>query len=547
MMSQARRKPEIDDPARLQALRDTALRYRMMVRATRSVVWDWDIASGRVEWDGPGAELLRFEPGEMGATFGWWYQRLHPDERQPLIASLDAALDGVDATWSYEHRFQRGDGAWATVLDCCCIVRDPGGRAVRVIGSMSDVSERKRQEVTQRLLAAAGPVLNESLHRDTALVRLAALAVPALADCCLVDVVADDGALRRVALAHAEPAREAELRAQNAEPGDDSLVAQVVRAGHPVLTADVAAGEPGDAHARLPVEGVEVRSFMVVPLGAHDRVLGAITLATAESGRRYGPADLLAAQDLAHRAALAVEHARLYADAREAIRARDEILGVISHDLRNPLNTMRLTTALLLDQVQDRRADTVQKLEMLQRACMQMDRMVQDLLDVSSLEAGRLLLSTSEREVAALVGEADALLRPLAEQKSIDLECTVQDGLPRVRLDGDRVLRVISNLVGNAIKFTPEGGRVSLRVERGDGCVRFAVADTGPGIPPELLPHVFERYWQSRPGDRRGTGLGLHIARGIVQAHGGRIQAESPPGSGAVVTFTLPATPAAGA
>ena len=522
------------------ALRQTEERYRMVVRATRSAVWDWDVPGGRISWDGGSRDLLRFSEGEMGSTFGWWYGRLHPEERQPVISALDAALQGVDDTWTQEHRFRRGDGSYATVLDCCSLLRGRDGGVARVIGSMTDVSERTRQEETQRFLARAGAVLNESLDSEATLARLAGLAVPALADCCLVDLARDGGGLRRVARAHADPARERALReTEGGEP--DPVVLGVIRSGQHVLVphAEAAAGA-GDGPAAAP-DGLALRSWMVLPLSAHGRVLGAITLGSAGSGRRFGPADLLAAESLARRAALAIEHARLYADAQDAIRAREEILGLISHDLRNPLNAIQLTANLLLDRAEDRRADNVRALEIIRRAAGQMNAMVQDLLDVSSLDAGRLALDRARHPPAALLAESRQVLEPIAAQKSVALECRAEEGLPPLSVDAPRLLRVIANLVGNAIKFTPEGGTVTLSAAADAGGVRFTVADTGPGIPPEQLPHVFERYWQARPGDRRGSGLGLDIARGIVEAHGGRITAESEPGGGAVFRFTLPA------
>jgi two-component system, chemotaxis family, sensor kinase Cph1 len=171
-----------------------------------------------------------------------------------------------------------------------------------------------------------------------------------------------------------------------------------------------------------------------------------------------------------------------------------------------------------------------------------MNEMVQDLLDVSRMEAGQYSLNVIDQDLAAMIQEAEALLRPMAEQKSILMKCTVEGDLA-LRIDTHRILRVISNLVGNAIKFTPEGGTVTLKCERDLNQVRFTVSDTGPGIPRELLSHVFDRYWQARTGDRRGAGLGLAIAKGIVEAHGGHIWAESPEGGGADFVFTVPAVP----
>jgi PAS domain S-box-containing protein len=531
------------------ALRETEERYRLVVAATNSAIWDWDIVSGGILWNGRSHELLRYSPGEMDSSIAWWYEHLHPEDRQPVTNGLHAVLEGAGGSWSHEHRFLRGDGFYATVLNCCSVVRDEQGRAVRVIGSMTDVTDRQRQVDAHQFLARASTLLDESLDTEFTLISLARLAVPTLADCCFVDLADDAGGWRRVAVAHADPAEERLLR------NDDRLAQSTDRHHHPVdhvlrsrqsvLIPDIEKWADGGRSRWTKYRQLSLsrgfRSLLIVPLVAHDRQLGAIVLAAGGSGRRFGPVDLHLAEDLAHRAALAVERRQLFQKARDAISARDEVMGVVSHDLRNPLNVIQLTTDFLLEQAEDRRADNVQKLTLIRRASRQMIQMVEDLLDVSSMEAGRLSLNTVEQDVSALIEEAEALLRPLAEEKSVSFECRVEENLTLLRIDSHRILRVVSNLVGNAIKFTPGDGKVTLTAERTGDEVRFTVVDTGPGIPSEHLSHVFDRYWQARAGDRRGAGLGLAIAKGIVEAHGGRIWAESPAGRGAVFVFTVPA------
>jgi signal transduction histidine kinase len=279
---------------------------------------------------------------------------------------------------------------------------------------------------------------------------------------------------------------------------------------------------------------------MVLPLVARGHVLGTLTLATADPHRHYGPAELVVADNLAQRAAIAIDNGRLYREAQEALRARDEVLRVVSHDLRNPLDAIQLTAALLLDSGEERRQDTVDKLQLIRRVALQMNDMIQDLLDASVMEEGGFEVSRARCSAAWLVEEACQLLEPLAETRSVKLEWTVPPPDLEVNVDAGQILRVFSNLVGNAIKFTPAGGRVHVGVEAQEDELSFSVSDTGPGIPPAQITKVFKRFWQGRSGDRRGAGLGLVIARGIVEAHGGRIRAESRPGAGAIFTFTLP-------
>jgi signal transduction histidine kinase len=229
---------------------------------------------------------------------------------------------------------------------------------------------------------------------------------------------------------------------------------------------------------------------------------------------------------------------RLYGEAQQVIDAREEVLRVVSHDLRNPLNTIIMGTSSLLETAQS--DSQTRQLKIVKRAAERMNRLIQDLLSVSIIEAGRLSVDARPADLRAIVSETVDTLGPLAREKSIQLEAALPAELPPVRVDTVRVLQVFSNLVGNAIKFTPERGHVTLAAVGVGDKVRCDVIDTGPGIPPEQLPKIFGRFWQATRGDRRGIGLGLSIAKGIVEAHGERLWVTSRVGEGAIFSFTLP-------
>jgi signal transduction histidine kinase len=281
---------------------------------------------------------------------------------------------------------------------------------------------------------------------------------------------------------------------------------------------------------------------MIVPLVARGRTLGAITFASTEaSGRRYGPADLTLAEGLAGRAALTIDNARLYKEAQQAAQARDEVLAVVSHDLRNPLNVISLGAAALLKRLpeQAEAASWRKQADLIRRSADRAIRLIQDLLEVAKLEAGRLTVERQPEDAGRLVDEVVELHRPLAEARGLKLERELGPALPAVLADRSRVLQVFSNLIGNAVRYTPEGGRITVRALRDGPRVCFCVSDTGKGIAPESLPHLFERYWQAKSSSE-GAGLGLPIARGIVEAHGGGMWVESEPGKGSTFCFTLP-------
>jgi signal transduction histidine kinase len=231
-------------------------------------------------------------------------------------------------------------------------------------------------------------------------------------------------------------------------------------------------------------------------------------------------------------------------EARNAVRTREEVLAVVSHDLKNPLGSISLTVQVLRRLLpEDEGGERVRNhLGTIERSVERMDRLIRDLLDMASLQAGRLKLDLGPYAVDDLVREGLALLEPLAIQKRIDLRTWLPRERCWVSCDRDRVFQVLSNLVGNALKFTSEGGSVTVEVESAGEFVRFSVRDTGPGIPAQALPHLFQPFWQVEGTGKQGTGLGLFITWGLVQAHGGSVEVESEAGQGSTFSFTLPRT-----
>ncbi|WNG21381.1 ATP-binding protein [Cystobacter fuscus] len=378
---------------------------------------------------------------------------------------------------------------------------------------------------------------------------LAHLAVPDLADWCIVDAVEQGPWVSRAAVAHLDPTQGEQARAMSTRferrPAQVGVL-RVLHTGEPELVSAVtdsllraAATEP--EHPEM-LQRLQACSYMIVPLKARGHTLGAVTFISSTSGRRYGPSDLALVEDLCVRASLAIDNARLVGESRRATRAREDLLAVVSHDLKNPLGVVQLASALLMRGAQGKPGgEQVQKqASRIQSAGERMARLISDLLDWGRIEAGGLPLEPSEQDVASLASEALESVRPLAEARGLKVMTQLAEEDVRVRCDRTRVLQVFGNLLGNAVKFTPEGGElvVGARVQRGE--VQLWVRDTGAGIRPEALPHIFERYWQAKEAESRGTGLGLYIAKGIVEAHGGRIWAQSEWGKGSVFTFTLP-------
>jgi signal transduction histidine kinase/DNA-binding response OmpR family regulator len=277
-------------------------------------------------------------------------------------------------------------------------------------------------------------------------------------------------------------------------------------------------------------------------LGRTGRKLGTLQLWDKKDGQEFDEADSAILTQLAQLAAVALENARLFRAAQDATRARDDLVAIVSHDLRNPVHTINMAASFLLEiaPANDRRVQARRQLEVIQRSAVRANRLIKDLLDVAKIQAGGLAVDPVAVEVKSLVTEAMESATPLAAAAQLRVSCDVSENMPSVASDRERVLQVFANLIGNAIKFTPKGGEIRILTSLDNGEVRFTIADSGPGIPPEHLNHVFDRYWQAKSTAKLGTGLGLSIAKGIVEAHGGRIWVESPPGSGAQFNFTLP-------
>jgi signal transduction histidine kinase len=277
---------------------------------------------------------------------------------------------------------------------------------------------------------------------------------------------------------------------------------------------------------------------MTVALKAGGEIKGALALYSSESGRRFHAGDLALAEELARRASLAVENARLFEAAEAATRARDQMLGIVAHDLRNPLGTIRMAADLMAE-VLDAESPAQKQVAMVTRAVDRMNRLIGDLLDVKRLENGRLSVELRRCLATAVLSEAVDMLRIVAAESGLELVLDAPATLPHVTADPNRIQQVLANLIGNAIKFTPKGGRITVRGAVDKEYVRVTVADTGSGILPEQLPHVFSQFWQGSKTDKRGIGLGLSIAKGIVDGHGGRIWVQSTVGLGTSFHFTL--------
>lgn len=433
---------------------------------------------------------------------------------------------------------------------------DSENRVVGWVGTSTDIDDRKRAEDALRVLAAASQKLGTTLGTDFSLREALEETVPLLGDVALLELQAEPGARSRLqATVAGAPALSLD------EPGFSAGLDAVLHTGQPQTHLDVARElaelrARQDPAARRTIEQLAflrergVAAYLCFPLSSRDRVLGALAYYLLDARRPYGPEAIALGSDLARRFATALDNSRLYEIARserakheEVSRAKDVFLATLSHELRTPLNAvlgwLQLIRSGALDG--DRLEHAVQTVDRNARA---LERLLVDLLDVSRIVAGNLSVELSEVDIAGLLTSAVDAARPAAEAKGIELVLDLVPDFDRVAADPGRLLQVMSNLLTNAVKFTPAGGRVQVKLERGDGTARISVVDSGEGIEPEFLPYVFDHFRQAHNSSTRtagGLGLGLAIVKHLVDLHGGKVTAQSEgPGKGSAFTIELP-------
>ena len=421
----------------------------------------------------------------------------------------------------------------------------PAGPLFTVV--LRDVTDRKRAEEDERFLSDASAELGRSLDFDTELRTVADLAVPRIADACLVDVLVPGDEFRRVASTRQREDLTAALVRLEAHALSDDSPSPVIDVIRRARTEEVEHVDDEWLDAKEDLGAIPLwrslgaHSLLIVPLTVGETTFGAITLIAVDATRRFSPDRRALAEKYASAAAAAVENARLYGVAQRATRARDEVLGIVSHDLRNPISAISMCARALEQTPQDDGAKRLGLLGTIRESTTWMNRLIQDLLDVANIERGTLSLELRELEPAQILLQARHMFEVEATSHGIALEVSVPTNLPVITADGARVVQLLGNLLRNAIKFTPNGGRIVLAAEHRDRTVVFSVSDTGQGIPLANQTRVFDRYWQAAAGARSGgSGLGLSIAKGIVEAHGGTIWLASAPGQGSTFSFALP-------
>ncbi|WP_342377702.1 PAS domain-containing sensor histidine kinase [Myxococcus stipitatus] len=523
---------------------DSARRFQLLVEGVQDYALLLLDARGRVASWNPGA--TRITGYEAAEVVGEPVDVFYPPESAALgVPEKDLARARRDGRLRTEGWRRRKDGSSFFAEALINVLRDESGALRGYAEVTRDITERRRAERTQGLFAEAGRVFQQYPEPDLMVAELSRMMVPEVADGCVLYVLTPSGQLRPRVVKHSDEEKEPLLweavRRHQPSPDTPRGLWQVMRTGRSHWVADVTpemlAKNAEDAEHLRMMEQVGVRSYLAVPLRSGEKTQGVLVLLTSSPERRLTQGDQVFMEELAGRAALALDNARLLRESREAV----ELIGIAAHDLGNPLNTLQLLLRKLQRQGPGMEPEKMR--DGLAAALKQTQRLGQlllNLLDLSRLSAGRLVLDVSMVDLADLAHEVVERFAAYASEQGsklvFDAELGLVGGWDRLRLD-----RVVTNLLSNALKFGA-GQPVEVRVERaGLSRARLVVKDHGVGIPPEAQRRIFDRFEQvPSEGRHAGFGLGLYIVRQLVDAHGGSVHVESSPGEGSTFTVELP-------
>jgi PAS domain S-box-containing protein len=532
-----------------QALRDSEARLNLALTAGRMGGWQWDIKQDSRHWLKGMSSVHGLPEGTPTPDMTSYMDMVHPEDREALRAELaDVLANRRDYRIEYRILWPDGQTRWIEAYGH--LLLDEAGNPSQLGGLCIDVTDRKKIEQNLQFLAQASAELASFVDLQTTLNKVAQLAVPHFADWCAVDMVEGDS-LNRVAVAHIDPFKielARDLR-RRFPPDQNSGTWKVIRSGQAVLvpemTREMIEASIADPEYRAALLALGLKSYIGAPLTSHGKTIGVLTFIWAESRRTYTPADLALAEDLARRAAIAVENMRLYEALKQSDRGKDVFLATLSHELRNPLASVTTGLSLLRlsgfeKQVAERTAGVME------RQVKQLVRLVDDLMDVSRVVTGKIALKSVPTTLSEVLDNAIDASRPAIDAARHRLTLILPDEPTDIVADPVRLAQVFSNLLHNAAKYTDPGGSIEVKVESAPQQWLVRVSDTGIGIAPDMLTHVFDMFTQEHPLAREqgGLGVGLGLAENLIRLHGGSIEAHSAGrGKGSEFVVRLPHAP----
>ncbi len=539
-----------------EALRQSEERLALVHRATAAGIWEWDLRTREMRWSASVADSFGYAQEEMEASGDWWEERLHPDDRARVRSGVAEALADGRHFWSDEYRFLRGDGVYATVFDRAYVATDSAGVPVRVVGTMLDLTERRRAQDASTFLAQAGMLLDVSMDYEAALPGLARLAVPSVADVCLLVLGTLEG-VEHVAAAAGDPTRRSavdRIAARFAAGGmAGTLTGRVLRTGESILLPDFSPALLAEAELDEDLGAASdeagLMGLVVAPVLARGRTLGAVLFGRCSGSPRPGEEDVRVAEELGRRLGLAVDNARLYHSAELARRAKTDFLSVVSHELRTPLTAVMGYSDLLTAEIAGALNEAQRhQVDRIRAGGEQLLRVIEGILAYARLETGQERPQMERVALDRVLEQVRRVVTAQAGERGVRFEEDLTSAPDVICVDVPKLARVLQALLSNAIKFAGEGGRAGLRVALDGAQLIFDIWDTGSGIAESHVPHLFNPFWQAEQPEIRlegGSGLGLSVARRLARLMNGDVVVldTSEAGTTFRLTLAVPAGP----
>lgn len=528
------------------SLRETQERLSLALEAAHMGIFDWDVSQMRATWSESMQRLWGFVKDENPISLEKMKSHMHPEDLPRFEKAAQAAFSG-SGEYDFEYRVIWPDKTLHWINARGRGIRDSKGNIVRFLGTAVEITSRKMREEKERMLAQTSMIFSSSLDFEKNIKTVADIVVPSFASGMIIYKINERGG-KNFSIYHPDLikdplAKKMEIFLQTLADHKENLQAfhkkQTILFTRSHLTEEQQKNlNSNDAEILSLTKELGITSYAMASLNVRSKMFGGIIFITDRHKHALTNADKIFVDQFAFRVASAMDNAGLYQSAQEAIRVREDIVSIVSHDLKNPLSIILMNSSLLMKKMTIPESIRA-KLDRIERAAGRMKRMIEDLLDVSKLEAGTFTVELHEEDVSTILEESVDMHSFLASEKNISISLKPLDNDLVVNCDHQRIMQVFSNLIGNAIKFTPPGGSIALQaIDRGH-FVEFCVRDTGPGIPDHQLDCIFERYWQAQETKKMGAGLGLFIAKGIVDAHRGKIWVENNE-NGASFYFTLP-------
>jgi PAS domain S-box-containing protein len=514
---------------------------------------DWGVAVGSSDK----STYITVNPA-LAKMYGYTVEEIKGKPIIDLFAPQvrDKVADYIEQThrhghYVYETLHIRKDGTVFPVLADVTAVKDEQGKILYRAGHVRDISVRKMREEQQSFLNRLTEALSESLNYENSLQQIAQMAVPFLGDWCAIEIIGENGSVKRVAVVHSDPSKASVVDRMKASPPAIMRMkglADKIQAGLTIRVEQVDEEEHckrvGAAHFQM-VKEMGIRSYLVAPLQARGKTLGTLTFGSGARVFTEDDAEFVA--EVGRRAGIAVDNVRLFNEAQRAVRAREDTVAIISHDLKNPMSAISIMAQLMQRLINKGLYDNAKLKEDLlgltnrmERSARQAVELADSVLDLAKIEMGGFQLQKHKEGLRGLFKGLSDVFVPLAAEKGVELTCEVHPPHLDLYCDRARIVQAVSNLIANSLKFTPVGGRILVQASSaGTGWVYVSVTDSGEGIPEEFLPTLFERYSTMRQ-KRPGTGLGLSIVKGIIEAHGGHVRVSSRLGQGSCFTLVFP-------